>query len=72
MNLYSAFPHIIRAQSALTLIITLTDQVSHTHLILSHHSKNNDNNVNSTHRKHTARMSVRRSETGILTISFTV
>ena len=64
----------ICAQSFLTRITTLTDQESHTHLILSQLLGNNDNNVNTnnTPRKHTAQLPVRHSKTIILKIPFAV
>ena len=62
-SIYIALSHI--AQSALTLIITLKDQESHPHVILSQLPRNNSNKVNknNTHRKRTVRLPVRRSET---------
>ena len=74
-NLNSAFSN---KQSALILIINLKDQELHPCLILSQHSRNkynnikNSNNISRPVRKHTERLTVRRSETRILTISFTV
>ena len=60
--------------SALTHIINLKDQESHSHnLFLSQLPRNNDNNVNNnnnTPMKHTARLPVRHSETSTRTISF--
>jgi len=71
-HLYSTFPYIC-AQSVLRLIITPKDLESY--LILSQLPRNNDKNVNNntySNRNYTARLLLKRAETSILTIYFTV
>ena len=71
-SIYKALFLIDLAQSALTFIITLKDQESHPHVILSQLPMNKNNVNNNTLKKHTARLPVTPSETGLLTIPFTV